>query len=53
LQKVGSEAPHLLEPSGPIKFIGLGGIHVSKPYKFKWLGDIDAPKPYEFIGPDR
>ena len=33
---------------GPYKFIGLGGIDVTKPIKFIWFADMDAPKPYEF-----
>ncbi len=40
----------LAPPLGPYRFIGFGGIDVTKPYKFMCLGGIDAPKSYEFIG---
>ncbi len=29
-----------IKAAGPYKFLGFGGIHVTKPYKFMWFGDI-------------
>ncbi len=37
--------------AGPFKFIGFGGIDVTKLCKFTGFCVIDAPTPYEFIGP--
>jgi hypothetical protein len=36
--------------AGPYKFIGFGGIDVTKSYKIICFGDIDTPKPYKIIG---
>ncbi len=39
-----------IKAAGPYKFIGFGGVDVTKPYKGIGFGDIDAPEPFEFTG---